>query len=141
MKKIIAAILAAVSIMTASAAVMADDTIKVIVNGTQVEFDAEPFIENDYTLVPMRAIFEALGAQVAWDGEDKTVISYDAASDVSVTLQIDSDVMFVNEAAVELDVSAKLVSDRTFVPLRAVSESMNCTVNWDGEARTVTITK
>ncbi|MBQ8301244.1 MAG: copper amine oxidase N-terminal domain-containing protein [Clostridia bacterium] len=141
MKKIIATILAAASVMTASAAVLAEEPIKILVNDVQISFDAEPFIENDRTLVPMRAIFEALGAQVAWDGEDRTVISYDPVSDVSITMQIDSDVMFVGETAVKLDVPAKIVSDRTFVPLRAISESMNSEVNWDGATRTVTIEK
>jgi len=140
MKKIIATILAA-SVMTASAAVLAEEPIKILVNDVQISFDAEPFIENDRTLVPMRAIFEALGAQVAWDGEDRTVISYDPVSDVSITMQIDSDVMFVGETAVKLDVPAKIVSDRTFVPLRAISESMNSEVNWDGATRTVAIKK
>lgn len=141
MKKIIAAVLAATSVMTASASVFADDTIKVLVNGTQVEFDVQPFIENERTLVPMRAIFEALGAEVAWDEDDRTVISYDPVSDVSITMQADSDVMFVDEEAVTLDVPAKIVSDRTFVPLRAISESMNSTVDWDDATRTITITK
>ncbi len=141
MKKIIATILAAASVMTASAAVLAEEPIKILVNDVQISFDAEPFIENDRTLVPMRAIFEALGAQVAWDGEDRTVISYDPVSDVSITMQIDSDVMFVGETAVKLDVPAKIVSDRTFVPLRAISESMNSEVDWDGATRTVAIKK
>lgn len=141
MKKIIAAVLAATSVMTASASVFADDTIKVLVNGTQVEFDVQPFIENERTLVPMRAIFEALGAEVAWDEDDRTVISYDPVSDVSITMQADSDVMFVDEEAVTIDVPAKIVSDRTFVPLRAISESMNSTVDWDDATRTITITK
>lgn len=141
MKKIIATILVAASVMTASAAVLAEEPIKILVNDVQISFDAEPFIENDRTLVPMRAIFEALGAEVAWDGEDRTVISYDPVSDVSITMQIDSDVMFVGETAVKLDVPAKIVSDRTFVPLRAISESMNSEVNWDGATRTVTIEK
>ena len=141
-KKFIAALLA-VSATTASfgTAALADDEIKVLVNGSAIEFDTEPFIENDRTLVPMRAIFEALGAYVDWDGETRTIVSYDPVSDVSITMQIDSNKMFVGETAIELDVPAKIVNDRTVVPLRAISEGMNSKVGWDGETRTVTVEK
>lgn len=138
-KKIISAILVTSSIMTATA-VMADDAIKVTVNNVDVEFDSQPFIENNRTLVPMRAIFEALGADVAWDGENKTVISYDPKNDISITLQPDSNIMFVNDKAITIDVAAKIVNDRTYVPLRAISESLNSDVVWDGTTKTVTIT-
>ena len=73
-KKIIAAVLAASSVMSLTAGVMAEDAIKIFVNGKQVICeDVDPFIENDHTLVPMRAIFEALGASVDWDGDTRTV--------------------------------------------------------------------
>lgn len=141
-KKIIAA--AAALSMTAAlmTGVTADDTIKVLVNGSEVTFEeTAPFIENERTLVPMRAIFEALGADVTWDEEFRTVVSYDPVSNVSITMQIDSDKIFVGEKEIALDVPARIVNDRTVVPLRAVSEGMNSIVNWDGETRTVTIEK
>ncbi len=141
-KKIIAAAAVLAMTVSLSSAAMADDGIIVLVNGNSVEFtDAAPFIENDRTLVPMRAIFEALGAQVSWDDEMKTVVSYDPVSDISITMQIDSDKMFVGEDEFTLDVAAKIVGDRTFVPLRAVAEGMQSEVEWDGETRTVTIRK
>lgn len=141
-KKIIAASAALAMTVSLSSAAIADDGIIVLVNGNSVEFtDAAPFIENDRTLVPMRAIFEALGAQVSWDEEMKTVVSYDPVSDTSITMQIDSDKMFVGESEAKLDVAAKIVDDRTFVPLRAVAEGMQSEVKWDGETKTVTIQK
>ncbi len=95
-KKIIASVLAVASVLTVSAGALADDNITVTVNGNNVSFvEITPFIENDHTLVPMREIFEALGADVQWDNETRTVISYDSVSDVSITMQIDSDVMYV----------------------------------------------
>ncbi len=141
-KKIIAAA-AALSMMAAvGTGVMADDEIKVLVNNKEVVFeDAVPFIENERTLVPMRAIFEALGAHVAWDGESRTIVSYDPTNDISITMQIDSNKMFVNETEIELEVPAQIVNDRTVVPLRAVSEGMKSDVQWDGTTRTVTVTK
>lgn len=143
MKKRIIAAAAALTVSAAvCAGVMADDTIKVLVNGEQVKFiEQNPFIEEERTLVPMREIFEALGARVAWDGETKTIVSYDPISDVSITMQIGSSKMFVNEQEVTLDVPAKIVGTSTVVPVRAVSEGMKSTVDWDGEAQIVTVTK
>lgn len=107
-KKIIASVLAVASVLTVSAGALADDNITVTVNGNNVSFvEITPFIENDHTLVPMREIFEALGADVQWDDETRTVISYDSVSDVSITMQIDSDVMYVNGDAVTLETPAK----------------------------------
>lgn len=141
-KRIIAAV-AALSVTAAlSAGVLADDSIKVLVNGNEVTFtEAQPFIENERTLVPMRAIYEALGARVAWEGETRTIVSYDPTSDVSITMQIDSNKMFINEQEIELDVPARIVNDRTVVPLRAISEGMKSVVNWDNGTRTVTVEK
>lgn len=143
MKKIISLTLAA---MLAASAVgisaVAEDDVKVLVNGDPVVFaDQTPFVENNRTLVPMRAIFEALGATVEWDGETQTVISYDPFSAVSIVLQIGSNKMFVNDKAVELDVAAKIVNDRTMVPVRAIAEGMNSKVDWDQENLTVIVTK
>ncbi len=143
MKKFISLTLAAM--LSASAmgiTALAEDKITVTVNGAEVVFeDQAPFVENDRTLVPMRAIFEALGAVVEWDGETQTVISYDPKSEVSIVLQIGSNKLFVNDKPVELDVAAKVVNERTMVPVRAIAEGMNCKVDWDQENLTVIIVK
>lgn len=135
-KKIVSALCAASVTAAFAAPVMADD-ITVLLNGNAIEFDVAPIIENDRTLVPLRAIFEALGAEVEWDGTTQTVIS--AKGDDTCVFQIGNDQMFVNGEAKTLDVAAKIVDDRTLIPLRAVSEAYSCVVDWDGETRTVTI--
>lgn len=141
-KKIISMLLALSAAASLSCGVLADDDITVLVNGTAVEFeDQAPFIENDRTLVPMRAIFEALGAYVDWDEERRTVVSYDPVSDISITMQVDSDIMFVGEEKVTLEVPAKIVNDRTVVPVRAIAEGMNSVVDWDEATRTVIVEK
>lgn len=142
-KKIVAlSLAAAMSVMSFGMNAMADDTIKVFINGNQIDFEnINPFIENDHTLVPMRAIFESLGAYVDWDQETKTVVSYDPVSDVSITMQIDSDTMFVGETPVTLETPARIVNDVTVVPVRAVAEGMHSVVGWDGDTRTVTVQK
>ena len=76
-KRIISALLAITAAVMSFGTVMADDAITVLVNDKQVQFeDVAPFIENEHTLVPFRAIFEALGSKVQWDGETRTVLSY-----------------------------------------------------------------
>lgn len=115
-----------------------DDTIAVVLDGEEIEFDQPPVAENGRTLVPLRKIFEALGASVEWDGQTQTVISQ--KGDITIKLTLGEKTMYVNETAHELDVSAKAISGRTLVPVRAISQAMNCKVDWDGATKTVIIT-
>ena len=115
--------------------------IKVAVNGSYISFDQPPVIENGRTLVPMRAIFEALGADVQWNNDTQSVMA-ESADGTKITLIIGSKNMLVNNKdMVVLDVPAKIIGSRTMVPLRAISEALNCEVEWDGNNRIVTITK
>ena len=90
-------------------------------------------------LVPMRGIFEALGATVHWDGDTRTVTGNRAGT--TVLLSIDSTRAKVNDSTFELDVPATIVESRTYVPLRFISESLGANVSWDGETRVATITQ
>ena len=114
--------------------------ITVLVNGREVAFDQPPVIENERTLVPLRAIFEALGAYVSWDGGTQTVTATKGATTISLT--IGSEKMIINNSRVAvLDVPAKIISDRTMVPVRAISEAFGCSVDWIGSTQTVVITE
>ncbi|MBQ3427947.1 MAG: haloacid dehalogenase-like hydrolase [Clostridia bacterium] len=121
----------------------ADDDITVIINGTELQIaedDTKPFIEDGRTLVPMRAVFEALGASVDWDDETKTVTSHDKSNTATIKIQVGSDTVKINDSDVKVDVPAKIVDGRTVVPLRVVAEGLSCDVNWTAETRTVTVT-
>ncbi len=122
-------------VVTASAE---DVVITVIVDGAAVNFDVPPQIINDRTMVPVRAIFEALGASVEWNNETRTVTA--AKGETVVALVIDSNVIKVNDTEKTIDVPAQIVNERTFVPVRAISEAFECTVEWNQETYTVTIT-
>lgn len=113
--------------------------IKVNLNGNRILFDQEPIIENGRTLVPLRKIFEALGASVEWNQDTRTVTS--VKDDTTVVLTIGNNIMYVNGNPVELDVPGKIVNSRTLVPARAVAEGFNCKVDWDNNTRSVIITK
>lgn len=119
------------------APVSADSAIGVTVNGKALTFDAEPYMESDRVLVPLRAIFEALGCDVSYFDEPETVFAKKGTQYVS--LNIGSDEMFLKDKTVKLDVPAAIKNDRTFVPVRAISEGMNAFVDWNNDTNTVII--
>lgn len=115
-----------------------DDSIKVVLNGRLLSFDVPPLIENGRTLVPLRVIFEALGATVQWDGATQTVTA--TKDDTKINLVIGG-MAYKNDQPVTLDVPAMIVNDRTLVPIRFVSESLGAVVAWDDATSTVVITE
>ncbi len=138
MKKILSLFLAMIMIagcMSVSSVFAAD--ISVTIDGANQSYDVMPVIENGRTLVPMRAIFESLGATVSWDDETKTVLG--KKGDTLVVLQIGNNIAHVNDVKKELDVPAKILNDRTMVPVRFISESLGCNVGWNDATKTVII--
>ena len=90
-------------------------------------------------MVPMRKIFEALGAEVEWFEDTKTIIA--VKDEITITMQIDNLSIKVNEEEIILDVPPQLVESRTLVPVRAVAEGLDADVKWNDETQTVIITK
>jgi len=125
-------------IVVLSFAGLAQAAPQVILDGRTLTFDVPPIIENDRTLVPLRAIFEALGANVQWDGQTQTVTAVKGSTEAKLT--IGSHIAYKKGQPVTLDVPAKIINDRTMVPLRFVSEALGAAVDWNGETQTVTIT-
>lgn len=111
--------------------------VSVVVDGKQLEFDTAPYVENGRVLLPMRVIFEELGATVDY-AAGKIVAQ---RGGVIIRLELGSDVMTVGADALVLDVPAKAVGGRTLLPLRAVAEALDAQVDWDGAAKRVTITR
>jgi hypothetical protein len=95
-----------------------------------------PVIEQGRTLVPLRAIFEALGADVKWDGSTQTVIAIKAGKEIKLIIGGQA---YKNGQPVTLDVPAKIVDGRTMVPLRFVSEALGTSVRWEDATQTVSI--
>lgn len=138
MKKLVSALLAVVITVAITAMpAMAKDNITVELDGKEIVFDVQPQLINDRTMVPLRAIFESLGATVAWDQSTKTVVS--TKDGTVIVLTIDNPIMKVNGEEIRLDTSACIINERTLVPVRAISEAFKLKVDWNGATKTVVI--
>jgi len=113
------------------------DEIKVFLNGVEIKFDVAPYIKNGRTMVPFRAIFEALGVDISWNGVNRTILATNDTTEIYI--EIGKAFAYVNGYKVNLDAEAEIVGGRTFVPLRFVSENAGADVSWDGARRTVYI--
>ncbi len=137
-KKILSLFLTILLLVSATTPVMANGDITVVIDGKQIAFDVPPQLINNRTMVPLRAIFEALGATVDWDNDTQTVTSTKDGTTISMT--INNPTMYVNGMVVTLDSPACLINDRTLVPVRAISEAFGTKVNWNETTSTVIIT-
>ncbi len=154
MKKTVVALVLVIMTLFAGTAFAVDEIaetapaqkeIDVFVNGKALEMDVAPVIVNDRTMVPMRAIFEALGARVNWIDTDRLIVATEG--DTIIIMQIENEKMIIDKAVegekktVILDSVPFIMNDRTLVPARAVSEALEANVAWDADTRTVTVTK
>lgn len=111
--------------------------LKLYVNGEEPSFDTAPFIRDGSTLVPFRAISEALKATVSWNQDERSVtVTRDG---ITVKLYIDSKTAYIDGVALTLDVPAAIVNGSTVVPVRFVSEALEAAVKWESETQSVVI--
>lgn len=139
--KLMASALVSALVLTGSVTApwAAEKEIKVLLNGTEISFDVNPRLENGTTLVPMRAVFEALGAQVSFNSGNSTVTA--VKNGKSVSMKIGSCDATVNGEAVQLSAAPVIENGRTLVPLRIVGEAFGVDVDWDEAAYAVVMTK
>lgn len=141
-KLILTAITAALIVNTAAfmpgCASASSGEIKIIYDGNELSLDTAPQIVNDTTLVPMRAVFEAFGAKVKWDGDTQTVTAKKKSKTISMT--VGSDEISKNEEIIKAQTAPQIIDGRTMVPVRAISELLGLDVDWNGEDRIITIT-
>ena len=124
-------------VLGTGAAFASDNDISLKVDGNIVKTDVSPIIKDGRTLVPYRALLEALGGEVSWDSETQTATAKLGNDEVQVT--IDSTSGLVNGIKKTLEVPAQIIDGRTLIPVRFVLENLKCSVDWDNEARTVMI--
>lgn len=114
-----------------------ESAINVSVNGTSLQMSQPPVIVEGRTLVPLRAIFEALGVTPTWDGNTRTVTA--KSGNVEMSLPIGSNTATVNGKSASLDVPGTIVNGSTMVPARFIAETFGAEVSWDAATRTVKI--
>ena len=113
-----------------------------LVYGTTKTNDIAPKVVNDRTMLPARFVAENLGATVEWDGEKQLVTitgKNEKQEDVTILITIGSDYAKVNGEEVKLDSPAFVENDRTYTPIRFISENLGATVKWNETEQTVTI--
>ena len=113
-----------------------------LVYGITKTNDVAPKVVNDRTMLPARFIAENLGATVEWDGEKQLVTitgKNEKQEDVTILITIGSDYAKVNGEDVKLDSPAFVENDRTYTPIRFISENLGATVEWNETEQTVTI--
>jgi len=110
-------------------------TLKIMLDGQPMSFEVAPQIDNNRVLVPLRAIFEAMGAVVEWNQATQTATA--TRGDIKVVLPLNSTTPTVNGTVWKLDVPAKVVQQRTLAPLRFVGEALGGTATWDAANFTV----
>jgi uncharacterized protein YkwD len=114
------------------------NTITVTIDGVPVVFpDTQPQIVDGRTLVPVRPVFEALNFQVEWEQSTQTATLTRNTDQIQIT--VGQQTFYTNGEALELDVPAMLISDRTMVPLRLPLESVGYQLEWCGDTQTAMI--
>lgn len=145
-KKIICAALSALCVMGGVTA-MAEVTPKIVVDGYELVFeDQQPLIEDGRVLIPLRGVLEGAGALVDWypDSQKIQIQSYNGWKIVEFVLDSDKmkvaklqqNLLSADTKEVTIDVPARLVNDRTLVPLKAISDAFEYETTWDDETKT-----
>ncbi len=126
-----------VEVVYKPAITMVIDSVYINVFGKIIKNDVAPVIVGDRTMLPIRVVAEALGADVDWDAElQKVTIT---KGDTVIELFIGETTAYVNGNAVQLDAAPFIDNDRTYLPVRFVSEYLGAIVYWDADTRTVTV--
>lgn len=137
MKKIIFALFLIVPLLIATAA-YADFGIRLYINGNEIQSDVPPMIINDRTMVPARVVFENLDATVDWNPDTRQV-TVKSSSGTNIVLTIGEKQAAVGGKTVTMDVAPMILSDRTMLPIRFVSENLGYDVNWNPTSKSVYI--
>lgn len=113
------------------------DDILLCINGEYIQPEHGVKMINNRTMLPMRALFEYLGADVSWNNDTRTAIG--KLDNNTVEFTIGKNVYIKNGQEYKTDVPAKLIDANTYLPVRAVAEALGYNVEWDKDTKTVHI--
>ncbi|MBE7062412.1 MAG: hypothetical protein E7390_01295 [Ruminococcaceae bacterium] len=139
MKKLLLTMVTLVMLLLATVYPTAAENREILVymDGVKVEFDVKPQIIDGRTMVPIRAIFEKMGAFVEWDEAAGSAICTKGSNTVKMTLN--SMDMYINDRVVAMDISPVVIDGRTLAPARYAAEAFGATVEWSREDNAVLI--
>ncbi|NLK92973.1 MAG: copper amine oxidase N-terminal domain-containing protein, partial [Bacteroidales bacterium] len=126
MKKILSILMLSFTLLLSFSMVAFAGDISVNVNGQPLAFQEKPIVKNGRTLVPMREIFEVLGAELNWDAGTKTITAKKDGTEIK--MQIGSKDITIGNETKTLDVEPQIINGRTMVPVRAISEALGTKV-------------
>ncbi|RTE11216.1 stalk domain-containing protein [Paenibacillus whitsoniae] len=109
----------------------------VFLDGHLLSFETPPLIEDGYSLVPLRTIFEGEGAKVIWDAGTGTVSA--TKNDIVLTYRVGDRTAYKNKEPIEMPIAGKIIDGTTMIPLRIISESLGNLVQWHAYSRSITI--
>lgn len=136
MKRITAFVLFYICILAFN--VYGAESINVIVDGNYVTFsNSEPKVIGGRTMVPVRDIFEAIGADVIWEPQERKIVAVKEKNTLVMTLN--SRVIYTNGNMSEMDCEPEVINGRTFVPVRYAVEAFGYSVSWNSEDKSVII--
>ncbi len=115
----------------------ASDGISLFVNGNKLICEQPPIISNGRTLVPLRAVCDALRLGVSWNQEDKTIKISDEFN--LVILSIGNDSVQINDEPIKIEAPAQIYNGHTLIPIRSVAEAFGATVVWNGADNAIEI--
>ena len=117
----------------------ADTDIKLIINDVVIQNETKPLIINNRTMLPVRVIFESLGADVQYDSESKTI--YGNRGSINVTMKINDTTAYINGLEYFLDSPPVIINGRTYAPARFLCDALNYGIEWIADSKTIIIRK
>lgn len=120
---------------TSEPGLLASPTLKVMLNGNPVSFEVPPHLENNRVLVPLRAVFDAIGATINWDQTTQTATV--TRANLEIVMPINSTHATVNGQVWEMDVPARMVQQRIMIPLGFVGKTLDGSAGWEPDTNTV----
>ena len=137
MKRLVTLLLTLGILFGLSSTAFASSDVKINANGNILK-DSQAVIQNGSTLLPVRSVSNAFGCEVDWNGDTRTVsVNKD---DTQITIVIGQKELTVNDNKQAISAPAQIINGRTYVPLRALGEALNCEIQWVNDTRTVEIT-
>lgn len=111
-------------------------SIDVVINGKLNPFEQQAYLKGDTAMVPLRGIFQELGAQVTWNQEAAVIIAQ--KDHTNIEFQLNESIVYVNQVAVSLVVPPEVIAGTTFIPARFVAEAFNVPLRWDPGQQLIT---